>query len=672
MANIHYFTNCRGADFFPCYASVWEKAGHINNINPPFKGLTSSMDSDQLIFNGATRISTWVHMNKSEVKAQVKYLKSAGVNLLRIHLDLYAWAAMGATFIDRIKYVARIAQDHKLYIQWVLFEGDTWDDISGISSNGIVHKNGGYDPTSLEQAMQEGLFRYQRCPTVYCSSLLTRTPSSMVVSGDSYFSDVISNLSGFRSTLSWEVMSNVGFNTSANPSDVSAYNFLASAINKAKALIPSTQKVTASFKYITGVTASEYYNSTQANLLSTLDFICYKGSNVSYIDRIVNYVDALSASRLASKPLLVVDATLPSHFNYLDQEIGSFHILNMGWVTDGIIDRTLGAKPLNCSRGIFYDDGTVRRQQDVDALQDRAIIDLNLHGRRRNLLNTTFTTKSDFEPSTLYFTNYDASTMTRLSQWGTQGSSNWSMIRSLYQLFPEYSGVSTKYAPFEADTRSSTNGWEVADGNLSLTTGGELSFILNSIAAYIAGPPLATMTDEVARDKKAYRSIQMLDRLQKGLPLTIRTNLSSTSYDPSFISYARQAALFATYTIFEPSSQFKPTNTAVTPYLGSARYFSAVNTVTGPYAEAASSYQKPPCYFNRGGIYASGSCLYLTGVAVDSVITNPQNVIAKLDWAAYDTALVNWVTQIFLAYTELVTPGSNFLTYLDTISRLQT
>src|SRR5689334_95657 len=143
MSNIQYFINCRGMDFSPVHADTWERSGHIQTIIPPFRGQTSSMDPDQLIFNGSTRISTWLHFNRDEIRTQLKYLKSCGVNLLRIHLDLYSWAALGQEFLNRANYIARLANDHKMYIQWVLFEGDSAEDTSGIDGLGRAHFIGG-------------------------------------------------------------------------------------------------------------------------------------------------------------------------------------------------------------------------------------------------------------------------------------------------------------------------------------------------------------------------------------------------------------------------------------------------------------------------------------------------------------------------------------------------
>lgn len=265
MSNVerHFFYNCRGADFFPSYGSVWDKSGGLPSVSRNlFHGLTQSMESDSLIFNGSTRISTWAHYNKIEVAKQMVSLKGIGINLLRIHLDLYCWLALGQKFIDRIRDMAAIATTNHMYIQWVLFDSYTKDDTPGISNSNKLHSIGGTDPASLSQAMDNGLANYQRCPTVFNHQLMTRDPSSMSPSGDAYIVAVASALSGSPATLTWEVMANIEFNSLLNPSDSKGYEFVLAVINKLRTVIPANQKITASFNNLKFKT--EEYGSAES------------------------------------------------------------------------------------------------------------------------------------------------------------------------------------------------------------------------------------------------------------------------------------------------------------------------------------------------------------------------------------------------------------------------
>lgn len=994
MSDRHYFINCRGADFFPSYESVWEKSGHIPTITRNyFNGRTTSMNPDGLMYNGSTRISTWLHFNESEVSEQVKMLKTTGINLLRIHLDLYAWAGLGVEFLKRAKTMARIAQDNKMYIQWVLFEADTPDDIPGIDLKGRKHEIGGQDPNNLDEALAEGLHHYQRCPTVYNDHFLTRHPSSMEVSGNKYFEEVIGALSGFKSTLSWEVMSNVEFNSLVNPADVSAYHFVASAIDKANSLVPNNQKVTASFKKVkldspevapdqqypvdlflligdslaegtayvaeaTGVNSywtnlwgyqtscfvfqpsasrwsieapqqfanvpavgsrsltgvprfegfvteennsptrgfrgvgfgyevlflrnmRDYYNrnvfivklakggawpasgpvgtimggdmifpntyldfdtynaqfypqvinwltsaidlldsnygkgrtvfrggiislgtnspqvtgvesidqcltrvdanykrlvtgirgllksrkvgsdnskfvamipdsryqgtpyfsgirnvvsglsrwdsniitydppsaivnfigtsrdplqpdythynssatlylaSNIANFLKAtpieynipykvssiydkLDFICYKGSNGGFIDRIVSYVDALSAAVTLSKPLMVVDATLASKLNHLHTEISSFSSLQVGFITDGIIDRNISNKPNNNSRGIFYSDGEVRDKRYSDALMIKAKSDLEKIGINFNSnkkLNSVLESKKEktsYELNTLQSSNFDSNVMTRWSQFGTEGPEFWNYMKYLFYVLPElntldynlntlvqiyyaaktYEPISTKYAPYGSNAYSKSLGYDISDKNLyldkndiNLAQNSLLKIVLDvffdtanpsfyfyslndstrSVGPYgnlLAFSSLNFRNDRVGdylRDKLCTFKINLLEQLQRALPVSaFNDNIDEQNYPSQIIPQAQINSLLNSYAPFSPLSRYKTTTSSIIPTVGNPKLLSGTQYLgyTDPNGLVA-QYLKP--FLTDLSACQKPACYYLRG-----------------------------------------------------------
>lgn len=708
MTNRHYFINCRGADFLPSYESVWDKSGGVPIVNKLFNGQTQSMNSDTLIFNGSTRTATWLHFNKWDIQNQVKLLRGAGINLLRVHLDLYAWAGLGATlFTSRAKALARIAQDNKMYVQWVLFESDTYNDVSGKDALGRLHHNGGYDPSTLEQALTNGLYQNQRCPTVYASSFMTRHPSSMVLSGNAFLSSVINALSPYRSTLSWEVMSNVDFNTSKNPADVSAYSFLTSAIQKTRQLIPSNQKITTSFKYVTGDNTSPFYNSTQHSIYSSLDYICYNGANVGFIDRLVNYVDALSAAVNASTPLVVVNATLASHLSHLHTEVSAFSSLQIGFITDGIIDRNLGAKPFNNDRGIFFGNGAVRDIRYPESLKNRTLADWAKQGktfesRRKKALNSvispSYTQLSDYEAD--YVTNadkvpFDPDLMTRLSQMGDEGEDLYAYLRYLFYLLPElntkygeettFNPLFTKYAPYSNSEGSKSLGYEIGNPNYNIDKNDVIkgnfisSELFNLINTYFSLGNIYSLSSsnfnslnnlrpglgDFARDRLAYFKINLLERIQKSLPVSSLVGSVNTITYPNLVRTTNNNSISSAYAPFAPSSPFKQSLSSVTPYIGNPRYLSgAAYNYAGytdqnsyaaqfvkPFLEPLSACQKPVCYYIRGPGFASGSCYYKTGFQVNKDVTAIQNVLDLLDWQKYDLMLYEWALALTSGWT---------------------
>ena len=1022
MTDRHYFINCRGADFFPSYESVWNKSGGIPTVSRDlFNGLTESMNSDHLMYNGSTRISTWVHFNEDDITNQIKILKSTGINLLRIHLDLYAWASLGDKFIARAKIMARLVQDQKMYIQWVLFESNTKDDIGGADLLGRIHEIGGLDPNNLSEAMEMGLHHYQRCPTVYKNKFLSRHPDTMVVSGNTYFEQVIGALSPFKSTKSWEVMANVEFNPFLNPADLSAYAFLTSAVDKANSLVPVNQQVTVSFNKLSGdpvktVPDSQYpvdlyfligdslatgggtpndlvslgystyrneipnayifhpsssawsktlndpqysvigswkpdnlprfeqyvtehntdpvlgidgipfgyelillpmmgnhhnrpsflvkvargsstvadynqdipgnsifpssmsdwdtnndklyyrfinflssgidiltkfygegrvicragiislgtnpsqnggesqadslprtnasysriisgirnilkvkkvgtdntkivcilpdtrlvdipppamysgfipsirnfissglsdrniipydpsssttfidsvhYNSSSviyigssiANIListpeeynipysvstiyNKLDFICYNGLSNGFIHRTIDYLNALSASVLVSKPILAIGITKASDLVHLETEIESFNALKMGFITGGIIDRNLSNMMDNDSRGILFSDGTTRDLNYTSNLRKKAISDLKYSNNLQNsqkaksyIFDNIIAEKNilDYDIFNLNNLQYSVPSMQRFSNYKSLGQTSWDYLKYIISIFPLYTtyffglklSIGTKFAPYGNNIFSKSRGYSLSDKNNAFD---KRIFTTNEWLAYINTnilyPPLADYREslylfaslsgsaDLEIDKLAYLRINFLEKIQKVFPIQ---QLSDTVINPihlNLLSVSQVENLLNAYAPFAPSTKFKLSTSSINPLIIDARLFSGTHSViyTNPTSIEAltlrsfmpdlSACQKPPCYFLRGPGYLSGSCYYKNDAVVDPNVSSNQDVISKLDWKKYDDQINSWFVEIATCLFALKQKISNntYNAYLTSI-----
>lgn len=649
MAAVSYFVNCRGADFLPSYQSVWDKSGGIPTMYYPFVGAPSSYNGDVMYFAGTTRTSLWTHFNQSEVSSQIVSLKKCGVNLLRVPLDYYCWSAMGSKFINNAKYIANTAANYKMYIQWVLFEGDTQDDVSGLNANGVQHEIGGKDPETIPEAISKGLHYWQRCPTVYNTKLMTRHPSSLV--NNNYISSVVYNLSGYESTLSWEVMANVYFDSTKNPADVSAYNFLTSAINKVKSLKPASQKVTASYKYLTTIPNSPYYSLHLLQTLSSLDFVCYKASHITEVDRYMTYVDALSSVLYSKKPILAVDVGLPSHFNYLEDELYDFYDLRLGWISDGVIDHNFSVKKNNNSKGLIYSDGKLRRAIEASAICDKLCKYLDLSSNLKDIIFSSIPdAKVNYEVNSLQGLSFSSSVFTRLSQWGDVGTYLWTKLTDYIKNIPDYKFISSKYAPLDSSYNSKSNGWELTNESLRLSKSNFYVFFKNLILLF--SPDLKDIQNAVTRDIAVFKRIHSLERLQKSLPITLSSDIYRTSYDPSFIASSTQQGLLNSLAYFKPISKGGMESI---PYIGTPRYFSSLNnygasiSLSSLCTEPLENCQKPIGFFNN--YTASGSCFYASSVSTNK--NSVQDVISKIDWVAYDNILKVWLAYILSAYEEL-------------------
>lgn len=655
MSDTKYFVNCRGATLNPTYASEWEKSGNFPRITSPFIPYSKILANDVMYFCGATKTANWIHFDSEDIRKQITYLRSIGVNLIRVYSDPYCWAAQGSGYLDKIDLIASICEEKKIYTQWVLFDGYTHDDVSG---NGFEY--GGYDPSTIPQAISWGLKRWQRCPTIYQHSLMTRHPSSMVTSGNNYFNDMVGTLSSYTSTKVWEVMSDV--NILSN--ETSGYNFLTSAINKLRSIIPASQKITFSVKNLNnfsstispGVYPDIYVSAISKTLAPLVDHVCYIDNGSTYLGKAWKYLNALEFSLGTGKPIMVIDS-FDKNLDSTSDNISYWSALDIGFITEGMIDRNFGSKPANNYKGIFFDDGQVRNLADASTIISKTLSDGHL---KKSVLNLDVQQKSSYDDLT---TKYDEDVHTRLSQFYETGENLFSSMMEAKGYFPEYSGVALGYAPIESSTKAKGNGWGIV-GPRSISvlnyipnysTKNSILQTLTNLGIELASIELSAISyaDEIIRDKAAYFRINTLTKLHESLPLAIGHNYYGSNLSVTgLISQANQITLSSVGTPFLPYSNQKLNASCVTPYIGTPRYFSSMAHLDGPYFDDLSECQKPIGFYLRGPSYASGACYY-SGTVIASV-TATQDVLRQLDWAKYDGSLRNWFNAIYNAYADFI------------------
>ena len=715
MNDRHYFNNCRGVDFTPVYDSIWWESGHVPTTTSSFSGITPTMNSDELKFNGATYISTWAHFREKDIIQQINLLKKSGVNLLRVHLDLFAWAALGDKFISRIKKLARIAQDKKIYLQWVLFESDTPNDTSGLDSTARLHAAGGKDPSSLYDAMASGLVGFQRCPTIFQHSLVTRSPSSMETSGNYYFEDVVEAVSSYKSTLNWEVMSNIDFNSTENPSDVSAYSFVTSAITKLKQLIPDNQKVTCSFKYLTGDTKNIKFSQEKINICSSLDFICYKfNESVGPFKKYYNYLQAMVAASISNKPLLPINAGDYSELNSLKSDISDLSSLNMGFIADSIVDRNLSNKYKNDSKGLIFVDGQVRSKEDSTKLKEitKDIISKIKDSSNKffnKILFSDFQQKFDFYSKQLQISDYGPYTSQEYSALGlfkrwenrfsvSETSSAWYEIRNSILESRNSSSIvdlnldtiGTNFAPFASNPLSKKQGlaYESNANYLELNDLilGQNSTFLNNVLNYffdpfnllsneyrlffsfdainqiwnLLNPSFPNAYSDYTRNKLVYYKIKLLEKLQEALPIQelegITVGQEPLGYPVNLLDPGTRNLILQSYYPFAPSSSWKLESSSVVPYVSDPTLFKGF--MGGLNLSAAN---KPVCFYSRDAGHPSGACYYKSGVGVIPEFSSTQDVFNDcIDWKKYDDELTTWFLRISLGFAECTNSFENY------------
>ena len=667
MSDIKYFVNCRGATLNQVHTTEWDESGLMPRLAAPFLPYTSSLNTDIMTFCGSTKSSNWLYFDADLVRSQITKLRSIGVNLIRVYGDMYCWALMGSDYLSSVAAIADICEEKKIYTQWVLFDGYTEGDTSSTS-----HALGYFDPSTVYEGLAWGIKRWQRCPNVANNGLPTRNPSSMVASGNSYVTDMVTTVSSYRSTLSWEVMHDVNIQSTESQ----GYNFVTSAISKVRSLIPASQKITFSTRdlnclsaIVTGTVRPDIFSSGIVSSLTPLvDYVCSINSRSNLISQIENYIGLVDFSRKTGKPVMILDS-FTDNANTEKELIDFSRDFKIGIILEGIADRTFSNKPFNSNKGLLYDDGEVRDSENVGLFVEKTKLDGFL--KARDLVKLV-TEKITFDTLTTQI-EIDApeppdpedppiippvETFDRFNQFGKYGITAWNTIYNASRVMPEYSGIPIGFADLDYQRRSGYG--LVGDGSL-YSKDGVFITLLNLITELTAYG-LNTISNNLTRDKLAYNRITKLITLTNDLNMYKGHNYyGASSYGYGFLASATQEAVYSACIDFMPRSLTKNSDYIITPYIGTPRYLSSVTLLDGPYRESMSNCQKPICFWLRPSGYASGSCLYSSPINL-ATDDGASNILAKLNWTLYDSKLLTWANAVYAAYIEL---NNALKTYLD-------
>lgn len=666
MSETKYFVNCRGATFNKVHTIEWDESGQMPRMVAPFLPYPQNLNTNIMTFAGSTKTSNWLHYNAEEAEAQIQYLKDIGINLVRIYGDMYCWAAFKDKYLNAVESLARICNNKKMYTQWVLFDGYTDGDTS--STN---HALGYFDPSTIYEAVAWGIKRWQRCPNINSNDLSqtwdywkvhygmpTRHPSSMVVSGDSYVTDMVNTAGKFFGTLVWEVMHDVNI-LSTEPE---GYNFIISAINKVNSIKGSGQKTTFSAKninassaYVSGTTYPDIYNSAIVSSLTPLvDFVCHINSNFTCLGLINNYITLKDFSQKTGKPVMIIDSFVdhPGTPYDLFKFSKDFKI---GVIAEGVVDRSLSRKPLNSKKGILFDDGECRDVKDITIIKDKTFSDGFIG--KYSLLKP-IEEKSEFnilQPEQ----NYNGSSFERFNQFDEQGNNAWETMYEAAKIMPEYKEISIGYSPIDSFSSSRSNGWGIIGDGSDYSVSGLFNTIQNLLDD-IYNSPLAGIDQDLTRELACYKRINKLVKLTEDLNMHKGHNYyNKANYASSFISSSIQETLFIAASAFMPRSITKNTDYNESPFIGTPRYLSQFAVTDGVYRDPSSLIQKPICYWIRPNGGSSGCCIYDPGLV--GSISIDADIISILDWAAYDNKLESWVSALNSAYINFNNNLRNYL-----------
>lgn len=666
MSDTKYFVNCRGATFNKVHVDEWNHSGQMPRLVSPFLPYTNNLNTNIMTFAGSTKTANWLYYDADEASDQIQHLKDIGVNLVRIYGDMYCWAAFKEKYLDSVESLARICNTKKMYTQWVLFDGYTDGDTSSVN-----HSLGYFDPSTIYEAVGWGIKRWQRCPNINANDLSetwdywkvhygmpTRHPSSMVVSGDAYVTDMVNSAGKFFGTLAWEVMHDVNI-LSTEPS---GYQFIVSAINKVNSIKSSSQKTTFSAKninassaYVTGTTFADIYNSSIVSSLAPLvDYVCHINSNFTCLGLINNYITLKDFSQKTGKPVMILDSFV-DHAGTAYDLFNFSKDFNIGVIAEGIVDRTLTRKPLNTKKGILFDDGTCRISKEVSAVKAKTLYD-GFVGKYA--ISKPITQKSSFSIIE-GDVEYDASQFQRFNNFDEQGINAWDTMLEAARELPEYKDISIGYSPIDASSVSKSNGWGIVGDGSDYSVSGLFDTLL-TLSSQIYSTPLSGIAYDIDRDEAAYKRINKLIKLTEDLGMHKGHNYYNTAnYASSFITSSLQETLFAAASAFMPRSITKQTDYNESPFIGTPRYFSSLALFDGPFRENQILLQKPICFWIRPSGGTSGCCVY--NLALTGSISNNADILSLLNWASYDTKLRSWVTALYNAYINFNNNLRNYL-----------
>lgn len=740
MANTFYFTNKRSFNYVMIPETEWKNSGYVPrtfgldtenlqtieiippnvlNINVPTftpgwltngtgtywsalgtkmangynNNALSSDDVSAFVFNGATKTSMWYYFNEKDIDTQLGYLKSVGINSIRVFLDIFCWAGFKNLFLSRLQKFSEICDSYKIRTEYVMFDGISADEnitdlinsthntalaIPNSAAGNIVNVVEPGVTTSVKNMIIWGLLGWRKSPCP--GSVLEFHPSSMVVSGDQYLTDVYRSVSSYQSTHIFDIL---------NEGPPNSEDFNLSAINKMKSLLQGNQKghiLTQGFAALDAVSGpwGYYFSSVINDIAPLLDVVTlHPYGNFTYANKYIAYTNGIVELALsAGKPITANEGCYPPWFGYVHNETSGWNKLGFSFSHwDAMADRPLGNEAFLAKNGLFFPDGQVRSSKDVDELRTAAVNDGWL---RNSQLNSVIVQKSGstnvgidggYARDYVYnYTNNIANNTIPLSDtlkyhpFMVAGGSlsgeaqrylAFRYLNSLIYNNANTCSAATNFTPYEGSVYS-----RIASQFLQTPADIGYDDYYSALITWSALPSLASYANDIDRNLEFVKRLEILNKLylpfppSKGAISKYGTVLENSKYDfrlvsnSSFLEASALDSLFNSPVSGADASMFIEKeivggNNYISSGLMLRRGFNPVGHVN------PSATDKPLCYYNtRGGLSPSGSCFYKSNESVSTNKYTYQNVYSKLDWAVYNQKLFEFATAIRQLYKE--------------------
>lgn len=367
MANsdFYFFQNCRGLNYYPIREDLY-----LSSMVQTFP-----YGAYQGVWGGYTN---WKWFDYQSVDRQLSWLKRIGINCLRLHLSYYAWmnevTGAGLPFLAHLQQFASLCNKYNIFACYTLWDGFNPQNQSSNATT-FPQLNTDYTTTAWTE------------PGYYQVSDKPAADAFYAISGPAYISAVVSAVSGFQSTLLYDVMNEPDFQNADDPYPPYLSSVSGMAVSSAewiKQINPLCHAGAIPRQYTMVGTARIYpttwvENSTQ-NLShsiadsSAIDVVSIHPYTILPVTKAHWMAVSLSAAQDLGKPFFMTEGGSPGNYDmFYDEVKASSPFSSIGMVLwNATVGEPLSRDAFKYTNGLFHGDGTCRLLEEVSGLADWA------------------------------------------------------------------------------------------------------------------------------------------------------------------------------------------------------------------------------------------------------------------------------------------------------------
>lgn len=370
-----YFTNARGVNYLPPMKSEWESTGGIPRFSPAsvataaiLAGESFSVSYDNSsIFFGTNKTAQWWYYNSGDHDYYLSMLKEVGINCVRVFLDYYVYEADAETHLNNVKDFLRLCDKHKIRCQFVIWDGiqlGVADAIGAAISEPTSRGSLDSVPFGLNASWRAVPHSFEYDTTAQAQDFYDNV-------AEPYLQDLVSSVSSYQSMWSFDVQNELD-SSNARVFTSATCNYLRDNVSSVGIKVT----VGNGAGYDPGMTYLYYDSgglSGSVGLLydfsGIIDFASmHTYGNTKY--SLIRYVnEGASGASDTGIPSMYNESTFYSNISYPKDELTYFYTVKDmgGMMFDGFVERSLSREPFLTVQGLFYEDGTTKRNRDVSA-----------------------------------------------------------------------------------------------------------------------------------------------------------------------------------------------------------------------------------------------------------------------------------------------------------------